>query len=78
MEGARISTHCVVKAEIALHTMAFDDHVNELTGITEPAAVDTEVEVLVVGRTVSKVSVTVGIRESTAEVEVVVDESVTA
>lgn len=58
--------------------MAFDDHVNELTGITEPAAVDTEVEVLVVGRTVSKVSVSVGIRESTAEVEVVVDESVTA
>ena len=51
--------------------MAFDDHVNELTGITEPAAVDAEIEVLVVCRTVSKVSVTVGIRESTAEVEVV-------
>ena len=54
------------------------DHVNELTGITEPAAVDAEIEVLVVCSTVSKVSVTVGIRESTAEVEVVVDESVTA
>ena len=58
--------------------MAFDDHVNELTGITEPAAVDTEVEVLVIGRTDSKVSVSVGLRESTAEVEDVVDESVTA